>query len=202
MIILGLTGSIGMGKTTTAQMFRDEGADVFDADAAVHALYAAGGAAGPPLRPLFPEAVGADGRVDRGTLGRMLETDPSRVGDLEAVVHPLVRAARDGFLQAARTAGASVAVLDIPLLFETGADARVDAVVVVTAPAEVQRARVLLRPGMDEVRFGFLSSRQLPDADKRRRADFLVDTGSGFDAARRQVQAVMATVLQPGWQAP
>ena len=200
MILLGLTGSIGMGKSTTTAMFAEAGAATWDADAAVHALYAAGGKAGPLLAPLFPEAVGTDGSVDRAALSRRVKADAAALIALEAVVHPLVAADRSHFLSAARAGGAKVAALDIPLLFETGGQRSVDAVVVVSAPAEAQRARVLARPDMDAEKLALLLSRQTPDADKRARADFVIDTGAGLDAARAQVMAVMAAVLQPGWK--
>jgi dephospho-CoA kinase len=199
-IILGLTGSIGMGKSTTADMFRDAGAAVYDADAAVHALYGAGGGAGPRLRPEFPQAVTPDGAVDRAVLSRLLQADPARIPVLEAIIHPLVAAEREQFLNQARAAGAAVAVLDIPLLIEVGAQDSVDALVVVSAAAEVQRQRVLARPGMDQAKFHLLLARQTPDADKRAQADFVIDTGHGLDAARAEVEAVMAAVLQPGWE--
>ena len=200
MILLGLTGSIGMGKSTTTQMFAAAGAAIYDADAAVHALYAPGGGAGPLLRGDFPEAVRADGGVDRLMLSAMVKADPARMAALEAVVHPLVGAERAALLAGAQAAGTKVVVLDIPLLFETGGETAVDAVVVVTAPADLQRARVLARPGMDAAKFELLSARQLPDAAKRERADFLIDTGQGLDFARARVDEVMATVLQPGWK--
>ena len=200
MILLGLTGSIGMGKSTTTAMFAAAGAATYDADAAVHALYAPGGAAGPQLAPGFPGAVAPDGSVDRVVLSRLVKADPDLLSVLEAVVHPLVATERLGFLEQAQAAGKCVAVLDIPLLFETGGEGSVDAVVVVTANAEVQRARVLARPDMDADKLALLLSRQTPDADKRARADFVIDTGHGLDAARAQVEAVMAAVLQPGWK--
>ena len=200
MILLGLTGSIGMGKSTTTAMFAEAGAATYDADAAVHTLYAPGGAAGHRLAPRFPEAVALDGSVDRTVLSRLVKADPNLLSALEAVVHPLVAAERIGFLEQAQSAGKRVAVLDIPLLFETGGEGSVDAVVVVTADAQVQRARVLARPDMDADKLALLLSRQTPDADKRARADFVIDTGHGLDAARAQVEAVMAAVLQPGWK--
>ena len=200
MILLGLTGSIGMGKSTTTAMFAEAGAAIYDADAAVHGLYAAGGRAGPRLATRFPEAVRADGAVDRAVLSRLVKGDPSALAVLEAIVHPLVRAERAGFLQAAETSGAQVAVLDIPLLFETEAQASVDAVVVVTADALIQRTRVLARPGMDADKLALLLARQTPDADKRARARFVIDTGQGMAAARTRVEAIMAEVLQPGWK--
>ncbi len=200
MIRLGLTGSIGMGKSTTTAMFAEAGAAIYDADAAVHALYAPGGEAGPKLAPHFAEAVASDGSVDRAVLSRLITANPGLLSSLEAVVHPLVAADRSELLEQAQAAGRQVAVLDIPLLFETGGQAFVDAVVVVTADTEVQRARVLARPGMDADKFALLMSRQTPDVDKRARADFIIDTGHGLDAARAQVEAVMAAVLQPGWK--
>ena len=200
MILLGLTGSIGMGKSTTTAMFADAGAVTYDADVAVHVLYAAGGKAGPLLAPLFPDAVTADGAVDRDALSRHVKADPGALGRVEAIVHPLVAAERSEVLAAAHAAGAQVAVLDIPLLFETSAEGSVDAVVVVSAPPEVQATRVLARPGMDREKLALLLARQTPDADKRARADFVIDTGHGLDHAREQVLAVMATVLQPEWK--
>ena len=201
MIRLGLTGSIGMGKTTTAAMFAETGVPVYDADEAVHALYAAGGDAGPHLARLFPEVVSAAGAVDRVALSRRVTADPSALPILEAAVHPLLAASRARFLQAAEANGAPMVLLDIPLLFETGGERSVDAVVVVSAPSDVQRARVLARPGMDAAKLERLLARQTLDADKRARADFVIETGQGLDYARRQVQAVVAAVLQPGWQA-
>jgi dephospho-CoA kinase len=184
MFVLGLTGSIGMGKSTTAAMFRECGVPVHDADAAVHRLYA--GRAAPLVGSAFPGTV-IDGVVDRALLGRRVVGDASAMRRLEEIVHPLVREEEAAFRAAARGARAVLAVLDIPLLFETGGDARVDAVVVCTAPADVQRARVLARPGMTAERFAALLARQTPDAEKRRRAHFLVDTGAGMASARRQV---------------
>ena len=200
MILLGLTGSIGMGKSTTTAMFGEAGAATYDADAAVHRLYAAAGPAGARLAGAFPQAVAADGSVDRAVLSALVKADPGALRDLETIVHPLVAADRSGFLEAAQAAGSRVAVLDIPLLYETGGEGAVDAVVVVTADEAVQRARVLARPGMDAAKLALLLARQTPDADKRARADFVVDTGHGLDAARAQVAAIMATVLQPGWK--
>jgi dephospho-CoA kinase len=200
-IRLGLTGSLAMGKSTTARLFAEAGAVVYDADAAVHALYAAGGGGAEALAPEFPEAVQA-GAVDRPALARRLKADPTALKRLERIVHPLLAARRDAMLAAAEAGGAAVAVLDIPLLFEVGSQDQVDAVVVVTAPPEVQRARALARPGMDAETFALLSGRQLPDAEKRARADFLVQTGEGLEIARREVQAIMAAVTTPGWRAP
>ena len=201
MIILGLTGSIGMGKSTTSRMFADEGALVWDADAAVHRLYARGGAAVEPLGQAFPGVV-VDGAVDRTRLAERLGRDEDAFKRLEAIVHPLAAQDRANDLAAARARGVRLAVLDIPLLFETGGDAFVDAVVVVTADPEVQAARVLARPGMTRDRFEAILARQTPDAEKRRRADFLVDTGRGLDAARDQVREIVGTVLAPSWTPP
>ena len=201
MIILGLTGSIGMGKSTTGRMFADEGALLWDADAAVHRLYARGGAAVEPLGEAFPGVI-VDGAVDRTRLAEVLGRDEGAFKRLEAIVHPLVAQDRAQDLAAARAEGVRLAVLDIPLLFETGGDAFVDAVVVVTADPEVQAARVLARPGMTRERFEAILARQTPDAEKRRRADFLVDTGRGLDAAHDQVAQIVGTVLDPAWTPP
>lgn len=201
MILLGLTGSIGMGKSTTSRMFADEGALVWDADAAVHRLYARGGAAVEPLGEAFPGVV-VDGAVDRTRLAEVLGRDETAFKRLEAIVHPLAAQDRAADLAAARARGVRLAVLDIPLLFETGGDAFVDAVVVVTADPEVQAARVLDRPGMTRDRFEAILARQMPDAEKRRCADFLVDTGRGLDAARDQVRQIVETVLSPRWTKP
>jgi dephospho-CoA kinase len=201
MILLGLTGSIGMGKSTTSRMFADEGALVWDADAAVHRLYARGGAAVEPLGEAFPGVV-VDGAVDRTRLAERLGRDEDAFKRLEAIVHPLAAQDRADDLAAARARGVRLAVLDIPLLFETGGDAFVDAVVVVTADPEVQAARVLARPGMTRDRFEAILARQTTDAEKRRRADFLVDTGHGLDVARDQVRQIVETVLSPRWTKP
>ncbi|MBZ0141536.1 MAG: dephospho-CoA kinase [Pseudorhodoplanes sp.] len=189
MIVLGLTGSIGMGKTTTARLFAEEGVPVHDADAAVHRLYE--GEAGGLIEREFPGTTVA-GRVDRTRLASRVVGDPQALKRLEAIVHPLVRKSENAFLADARRRGAPVVVLDIPLLFETGGDARVDAVVVVTAPAEVQRERVLARPGMTAEKFEALLAKQMPDAEKRRRADFIVDSGHGLEPARAQVRDILA----------
>ena len=198
MIVLGLTGSIGMGKSTTAAMFADEGALVWDADAAVHDLYAWGGAAVQAVEAAFPGVTGPDG-VDRTKLAEALRANADGYARLEAIVHPLVREHRADLMAEARGAGARLLVLDIPLLMETGGDADVDAVVVVTAPADVQRERVLSRPGMTPERFADILTRQTPDADKRARADFIIESHKGLDHARDQVRAVVDTVLKPGW---
>lgn len=198
MIVLGLTGSIGMGKSTTARMFAEEGALVWDADAAVHDLYAWGGEAVEAVEAAFPGVTGPDG-VDRAKLARALQEDVDGYARLEAIVHPLVRAHRADLMAEAQAAGARLLVLDIPLLMETGGDAEVDAVVVVTAPAEIQRERVLSRPGMTPERFAEILTRQTPDAQKRARADFVIETHRGLDHARDQVRAVVDEVLKPGW---
>jgi dephospho-CoA kinase len=194
LIVLGLTGSIGMGKSTTARLFAEAGAAVHDADAAVHALYAPGGAAVAPVSAAFAGVLGADGGIDRRKLGAAVAGDPAGLARLEAIVHPLVAADRAIFLEKARAAGTRLAVLDLPLLFETGAEAAVDAVAVVSAPLAVQRARVLARPGMTEAKFEALLARQWPDSEKRARADFVIDTGAGIEAARDQVRDIVASL--------
>ena len=195
--VLGLTGSIGMGKSATAALFRRLGTPAHDADACVHALYD-GGAAVAPVAAAFPGTV-ANGVVDRAALGRLVLNDPARMAELEAIVHPLVRAAEARFLDQARAARAPVAVLDIPLLFETGGDRRCDAVAVVTASPAVQRARVLARPGMTPEKLEAILAKQMPDAEKRRRAHFLVDTGRGFQSAETQVRAILRALAgRPG----
>ena len=201
MIVLGLTGSIGMGKSTTAAMFADEGALVWNADEAVHRLYARGGAAVGPVGEAFPGVV-VDGAVDRIRLAGALGQDEDAFRRLEAIVHPLVLKGRLEDLAAAERRGVRLAVLDIPLLFETGGDAAVDAVVVVTADPEIQAARVLARPGMTRERFEAVLARQTPDEEKRRRADFVIDTGQGLEAARARVDEIVGTVLAPGWTSP
>jgi len=197
-IVLGLTGSIGMGKSTTADLFAEAGCPVWDADAAVHRLYGPGGAAVAPVAAAFP-GVEVEGAVDRTRLAAALAADPDGFVRLERIVHPRVAADRAAALAAAAAAGATVAVADIPLLFETGAEGQLDAVVVVTAPAEVQAARVLARPGMTPERFAALLARQTPDAEKRRRADFVIDTSRGMDAARAAVAEILETVRDPAW---
>ncbi len=192
MFILGLTGSIGMGKTTTARLFADAGVPVYDADAAVHRLYQ--GEAAAAIEAAFPGTT-SQGKVDRGALGRRVVGDAPALQILETIVHPLVREAEKRFLADAEGSGAKVAVLDIPLLFETGGETRVDAVVVVSAPAKVQRARVLER-GLSAEQFEALLARQMPDAEKRRRADFVVDTSQGIEPARAQVLSILAAVAK------
>jgi len=188
MLVLGLTGSVAMGKSTTARFFAEEGVPVHDADTVVHRLYE--GDAVPVIEAAFPGTT-ADGKVDRVKLGSRVMGDLAALRQLEAIVHPMVQDSEQRFLAEAEAKGAPVAVLDIPLLFETGGDRRVDAVVVATAPAEVQRARVLERPGMTEQRLEAMLARQMPDSEKRLRADFVVDTSRGFDDARAQVQAIL-----------
>ena len=170
MFILGLTGSVGMGKSATAKMFADEGVPVHDADAAVHALYE--GEAVPAIEAAFPGTT-SNGKVDRGKLGERVIGHPDEIKRLERIVHPLVARVRDAFLANAERDGAKVALLDIPLLYETGGETRCDAVVVVSAPADVQRERVLTRPGMTDAKFEAILAKQVPDADKRGRADFV-----------------------------
>ena len=191
MIVLGLTGSIGTGKSTTSAMFRDLGVPVHDADATVHDLYIK--EAVEPVAARFPEAL-KDRAIDRKALSAVLAGSPERFRELEEIVHPLVRAREMAFLETARQAGAALVVLDVPLLFESGGEARVDKVVVVTCDPEIQRQRVLARPGMTEEKFALILSRQMPDAEKRRRADFLIDTGKGLEAARKQVEEIIATL--------
>jgi len=193
MFILGLTGSIGMGKSTTAKFFAEEGVPVHDADAAVHRLYENEAVAA--IEAAFPGTT-ASGKVDRTRLAARVLGDDAARKRLEGIVHPLVRESEVKFLADARVRKAPIVVLDIPLLYETGGEQRVDAVVVVTAPAEVQRERVMARPGMTEERFAQVLAAQVPDAEKRRRADFVVDTSRGFDAAREQVRDILAKVAK------
>ncbi len=196
MITLGLTGSIGMGKSTTARMFEAEGVPVYDADAAVHELYGPGGAAVAPVEALFP-GVAPAGFIDRTLLGARVLSDAEALRALEAVVHPLVGAHRAAFFE--RVAHEPVVVLDIPLLFETGGERAVDAVVVVSAPADIQRARVLDRPGMTAEKLDAILRRQIPDGAKRLAADFVIETGRGLTHAHEQVRSVLAAVGRPGW---
>lgn len=191
MFILGLTGSIGMGKSATAKMFAEARVPVHDADAVVHRLYE--GEAAPLIEAAFPGTT-AGGKVDRDKLGKRVLGDAAALARLEQIVHPLVAQARDKFLRDAESSGAAVAVLDIPLLYETEGDARCDAVVVVSAPADVQRQRAFERPGMTEQKLETILAKQMPDAEKRRRADFVVDTSQGFDHARAQVCDILKTV--------
>lgn len=201
MIVLGLTGSIGMGKSTTAALFAQAGAYAWNADETVHRLYARGGRAVKPVGALFPGVV-VNGAVDRARLAQALGSDAEAFARLEAAVHPLVGAHRLDDLAQAEADGFKLAVLDIPLLFEKGLDVLADAVVVVTADPEVQAARVLARPGMTRERLDAILARQTPDAEKRRRADFLIDTGHGIEAARAAVERIVATVTDPLWTPP
>jgi dephospho-CoA kinase len=189
MIRIGLTGSIGMGKSTVAAMFAGEGVPVFDADAAVHALQGPGGAVVEAIEAAFPGSTGPAG-VDRAKLGAAILGDDAAMKRLEAIVHPAVRAERARFL--ADHADAPMVVFDIPLLFETGGEKTVDSIVVVSAPAEIQRARVLARPGMTEAKFAAILARQMPDADKVARADHVIPTGGSFAETRAAVRAVIA----------
>ena len=190
MQIIGLTGSIGMGKTTTADMFKQEGCPVFDADRAVHELYAKDGEAVPLIRAVFPDAI-KDGAVNRTVLAEHMRADPLNLGVLESFIHPMVGQKRAEFIETSRQSGADIIVFDVPLLFETGGEAHVDKIVLVTAPFAVQKQRVLARPGMTEALFVTLLSRQMPDAEKRKRSDFIVFTDKGLDAAREQVQDIL-----------
>lgn len=188
MIVIGLTGSIGMGKTTTAKLFAGEGVPVLDSDEVVHGLYRT--EAAPLIEAAFPGTT-VSGVVDRQKLGDVLRENPANFGRLEEIVHPLVRKRQEAFLAAARKDDRQFALLDIPLLFETGAESRVDKVVVVSCAPEIQRERVLSRPAMTEEKFEMILARQTPDAEKRRRADFIVDSGSGVEAARDQVREIL-----------
>jgi dephospho-CoA kinase len=196
MILIGLTGSIGMGKSTTAAMFRDAGVPVYDADAAVHDLYDTGGAAVEPVGEAFPGVV-KDGRVDREALREAVLGEPEALKRLNAIVHPLVGRDRVGFFAKAEADGADMVVLDIPLLFETGGHANVDAVVVASAPADMQRERVLARPGMSSERLDAILEQQMADAEKRARAHFVVDTSRGLEPAREQVAEIIAVMRDP-----
>ena len=193
MIILGLTGSIGMGKSTTLQMFKDEGIATYSADDAVHELYT--GRAVPLVEAEFP-GVTTDGAVDRTKLSAAVMGNLDALKRLEAIVHPLVRQAEQEFLQNAKSSSVKIAVLDIPLLFETNGKERVDVTLVVSAPAEVQRTRVLARPGMSPQKLNAILARQMPDADKRKLADYIIDTGEDLQSVRRQVKALIAKLLK------
>ena len=193
MFILGLTGSIGMGKSTTAKMFAEEGVPVYDADAAVHRLYT--GEATAAIEAAFPGTT-ANGQVDRDKLAKAVLGDSATIKRLEGIVHPLVHQARERFLREAEKSGAPIAVLDIPLLFETGGDKRVDAVVVVSTSPEIQRQRILARGTMTEEALDALLARQMPDAEKRARADFVVDTSNGLDPVRARIRDILAEVVK------
>jgi dephospho-CoA kinase len=191
MIVLGLTGSIGMGKSTTAAMFAEAGVPVWDADAAVHSLYGPNAPGSTALAAIVPEAAGPGG-TDRARLRAAIVADPGLLAEVEAAIHPLVAADRQAFLERARAQGHRLVLCDIPLLYETGAERWLDRVAVVTAPAEVQRARVLARPGMTEQALAAILAKQLPDAEKRARADFVIDTGQGLAPVRGQVARIVA----------
>jgi dephospho-CoA kinase len=191
--VLCLTGSLGMGKTTAAKFFAEAGVPVHDSDAAVHDLYA--GEAVPLVERAFPGST-TDGTIDRGKLAAMVINDAEALRRLEAIVHPLVGASRDKFLADVQARGAAIVVLDIPLLFETGAHSNCDAVVVVTAPAELQRQRAFERPGMTDEKFRALLAKQMPDAEKRRRADFIVDSSQDFDHTRAQIRDILERVAK------
>jgi len=196
-ITIGLTGSIGMGKSTTAAMFAAEGAPVYDADAEVHRLQGPGGAAVDAIGAAFPGSV-KDGVVDRQALGAKVFGHPERLQQLNGIIYPLLAEGRAKFFADAAAAGAGIVVLDIPMLFETGGEARMDAVVVVTAPEHIQRERVLTRPGYDAERLDAILARQMHDREKRARAHFVVDTGQGMEPARQQVRDIMALLKTPG----
>jgi dephospho-CoA kinase len=194
MIIVGLTGSIGMGKSTTSAMFLAEGVPVYDADAAIHALYAKGGAAVGPVEAAFPGVV-MDGAIDRTRLSAQVVGNPEALKRLETIVHPLAGESRKAFFQAAIEQAAPLVILDIPLLFETGGERNVAAVIVVSAPEEAQRQRVMARPDMTAEKLEAILARQLPDAEKRSRADIVIDTSMGLDSAKDQVRAAIAKLL-------
>lgn len=193
MRILGLTGSIGMGKSTTAKLFAEAGVPVYDADAAVHQLYE--GEAAPAIEAAFPGTT-ANGKVDRSKLSARVVHDPAAIKQLEQIVHPMLGASRQKFFADAEAAGAPVVVLDIPLLFETGGEKRVDAVVVVSTSPEAQRERVLARGTMDEAKLDAIIAKQTPDAEKRKRADFVVDTSHGLEPVRAQITHILAEVVK------
>ena len=188
MVILGLTGSIGMGKSTTAKLFAEAGVPVYDADAAVHMLYE--GEAAPAIEAAFPGTT-VDGKVDRNRLSARVVHDPAAMKRLEQIVHPMLGASRQKFLADAEQSGARVAVVDVPLLFETGGEKRVDAVVVVTTTPEIQRQRILSRPNMTDQKLDAILARQMPDAEKRRRANFVVDTSHGLDPVRARIRDIL-----------
>lgn len=196
MILLGLTGSIGMGKSTTAEMFRDAGAWVYDADASVHGLYAPGGDAVAAIEAAFNGVTSPDGSIDRAKLRAAALATEAGISSLEAIVHPLVAQVQQRFLAQAEAAGAPFVVLDVPLLFESGGAARCTYVAVVSAPASMQRERVLARAEMSEVEFEAILAKQIPDGEKRARADFIISSAFGLDFARDQVQAIMKLMIR------
>lgn len=193
MLIIGLTGTIGTGKSATARMFADLGIPVYDADAAVHRIYDVGGSAVAPVEAAFPGVV-RDGRVDRQRLSAAIIGKPDAIRRLEAIVHPLVRAEQAAFLARCRGGGARMAILEVPLLFETGGDEKCDLIVVTSVPPEIRRARVMQRDDMSADKLDAILARQMPDADKRRRAHFVVETGDGFEAARAQVADIVRAI--------
>ena len=193
MLIIGLTGSIGMGKSTTLQMFAEAGVPVYDADAAVHAVYSS--TAVPLVEAAFPGTT-ADGKVDRQKLSQRVLGNPEALKKLEQIVHPLLGAHRQKFLEDAEKAGAPIVLMDVPLLFETGGEKRMDAVIVVSAPAELQRQRVLARENMSQDKLDAILKRQMPDAEKRKRADFVVDTSRGLEPVRAEVKDILAKVAK------
>ena len=193
MIILGLTGSIGMGKSTTAKLFAEAGVPVYDADAAVHRLYE--GEAVPAIEAAFPGTT-VDGKVDRARLSALVVHDPAAMQQLERIVHPMLGASRKRFLDEAERSGAPVAVVDVPLLYETGGDNRVDAVVVVTTSPEVQRERILARDNMTGEKLDAILARQLPDSEKRKRADFVVDTSHGLEPVRARIRDILEQAVK------
>ena len=199
MITLGLTGSIGMGKSATAAMFAEEGCPVYDADAEVHRLYAKGGAAVAPVEAAFP-GVEENGAINRARLSARVVNDNEAFQRLNGIVWPLLGTARRAFFAKAEEDGAAIVVLDIPLLFETGGERNMDAVVVVSAPADIQRQRVLAREDMNEAKLDAILARQMADAEKRAKAHFVVDTSRGFDAARAQVRDIIAALQHPDWR--
>lgn len=201
MITIGLTGSIGMGKSTTMAMFAAEGVPVYDADAEVHKIYAAGGAAVGPVGDAFAGVV-VDGAVDRARLSEHVVGNAEAMDRLNKIVWPLLGAGRAAFYEKARQEQAAIVVLDIPLLFETGGERNVDVSVVVSAPAEAQRTRVLERQGMNVEKFAAILARQMPDADKRAKADFVIDTSQGLEPARAQVREILAQLASPDWRRP
>jgi dephospho-CoA kinase len=193
MLIIGLTGSIGMGKSTTLQMFADQGVPVYDADAAVHAVYSS--TAVPLVEAAFPGTT-ADGKVDRQKLSQRVLGNPVALKKLEQIVHPLLGAHRQKFLEDAEKSGAPIVLMDVPLLFETGGEKRMDVVIVVSAPAELQRQRVLARENMTQDKLDAILARQMPDAEKRKRADFVVDTSRGLEPVRADVKDILAKVAK------
>lgn len=193
MLILGLTGSIGMGKSTTAKLFMEAGVPVYDADAAVHQLYE--GEVAPAIEAAFPGTT-ADGKVDRAKLSARVVHDPTAMKQLEQIVHPMLGASRQKFFADAEAAGNPIVVVDVPLLFETGGEKRVDAVVVVTTSPELQRERVLARGTMDAAKLDAIIAKQMPDAEKRKRADFIVDTSHGLDPVRARIRDILAEVAK------